>query len=227
MRSFHAIWLIILFLLTGCTVVKKDAPTFQLASKDKSIEAKEQAAKLLKTTVMNKRLELVENEDEGRILYVALHPIPGSLGGMPLLKNSMLIRTRLGDDFALPLGDLQSMIELAEPANASMRASGIVITPLDTRLLRIGTFFQADTTTKELLGAGFVDTARHQNVVLAYFDRACSIVGNFHEGDLVISSSLQIPNAGLYWLRSDNTDPKHWQIELEDPNMTLWYALIR
>lgn len=227
MRSFHASWLIILYLLTGCAAIDTDAPTFQLASKDKSIKAKERTAKLLKTTVMNKELELVEHGDEDRILYVSLRAIPGSLAGMPLLTKPMLIRTRLGDDFALPLADLQSMIDLAEPANASMRASGLVITPSDTRLLRIGTFFQADISPKELLGAGFVDTVKHQNVVLAYFDRACSIAGNVHEGDLVISFSLKIPNAGLYWLRSDNTDPKHWQIELEDPNTTLWYALIR
>jgi hypothetical protein len=230
MRSFHAIWIIyfILFLVTGCVAVNKDAPTLQLASKDKPIQAGEHTAKLLKTAVMSKEHELVENEDKERLLYVSLHMIPGSLAGMPLLKKPVLIRTRLGDDFVLPLAELQRIVDpLAEPANTSMRASGIAITPADTRLLRIGTFFQADFPTKELLGAGFVDMVRHQSVALAYFDRACSIVGDVHEGDLVISFSLKIPNAGLYWLRSDNTNPKHWQTKLEEPNTALWYALIR
>jgi len=229
MRFFRTVWLgyFILILISGCATDDKNALSGQLASKNEPIRADEHTAKLLKTAMMSKDHELVENTDKDRLLYVSLLPIPGALAGMPRLENPILIRTRLGDDFVLPIADLRTMVEpLAAPANDFMRANGVVVTPSDTRLLRIGTFFQADFPATKLLGAGLIDTVRHQNVVLAYFDRACSVEGDVHNGDLVISFSLKIPDAGLYWLRSDDTDPQHVQTKLEDSNTTLWYALI-
>jgi hypothetical protein len=132
------------------------------------------------------------------------------------------------NDFLLPAADLESTVaSLAQPANAFMLASGIVVKPSETRFLRIGTFFEDTALPNELLGAGFIDAASRESVGLYYFDRACSVTGDYHEDDLVISFSLNIPGPGLYWMQTDSADPKHWQAKSVDPKSTLWYALIR
>jgi hypothetical protein len=227
-RYFHlAVLAVVLsFLLTGCASRKNEDGAAQAASN--APRPAEHTIKLIKTVVMNKSLELVKSEEYGQSLLVSLRPIPGSLAGMPVMTNSLLIQARLGDDFRLSMAELERTVgPSAESADAGMLASGVVVSPSDTRFLRVGTFFQESPSPNALLGAGFIDAARRENVTLAYFDRACSLVGDVHIDDRVISFALKIPGAGLYWMGTDRSDPVHWHAKLVDPNATLWYALIR
>lgn len=188
----------------------------------------ENTSKRFKTVVMNSSYELIQSKDEGRMLAVSLRPIPGALVGKPAQTEVMHVPVRVGDDVVLSMTDLEGAIApLAQAANAMMHASGLVVMPLETRLLRVGTFFRDDDVPDKEFGAGFLDVARVGGVVLIYFDRPCTIGGDLLDDDHVISFSLTVPRAGLYWMGTDKTNPRHWKATMVDPSTALRYALIR
>lgn len=84
------------------------------------------------------------------------------------------------------------------------RSNTLQITPQDARLLRIAATANHPYTGQALGDTFWQDQRRQTPLVLLYTDQAVQIEGELDINGTVIKHDIQLPAAGLYWLRQTN-----------------------
>lgn len=214
-----------LLLLSGCVAQPDQVASAPVASAGSAATSKHRVVKTLRTGRVDSHRQLIDAPANDWDLHVTLRAIPGAFGGHPLDRHAMLIPIRLGDTFDLAMSDLEDTIApLAQRASEQTTASGVSVQPAETRFLRVATFYYDARSGADVMGAGFLDPASGEHVTLSYFDRPCTVRGTVQDGDGTISIALDVPVAGLYWVRSDDTDPLHAKMTAANPDSVLWYV---
>jgi len=214
-----------LLLLGGCVAQSNHVVSEPVASAGPAATTGHRAVKTLKTGMVDSNARLIEAPANDWDLHVTLRAIPGAFGGYPVERHSMLLPIRFGDAFDLSMADLEDTIApLAQRASEQTTASGVSVQPAETRFLRVATFYYDARSGADVMGAGFLDPATGEHVTLSYFDRPCTVRGTVQNGDGTVSIALDVPAAGLYWVRSDHTDPVHAKMTAANPDSVLWYV---
>lgn len=218
MRFVKPITAMGLVLVTGCTITPP-----------KIIEpmAATEGGKILKFVAADPQHDLSEMVSDTLTLNASLRAIPGALSGRPSPQHALLVPIHPNMDFELSMTALEAAIApQAAAATPAMRSSGIRVSPDSTRMARVGTLVFNSASGRDVLGAGFIDAdaTTSMEVSLVYFDRACSVRGEATEYGVTYAYALQIPTAGLHWLRLDAANAKRVQVSLADPRTTIWFA---
>jgi hypothetical protein len=183
------------------------------------------SAATFEVLALNEAHELIPSRAADRSLSASFEAIPGALMGPVLGDPVLLVPVRFGVSFDLRLTDLErSIAPLAQAENAAMHALGVIVQPTATRLARIGTFFHDPGLKRDVLGAGIFDSLSRENVMLVYFDRSCTVRGEMQALGKTVSISLNIPKAGLHWMRLTDTDATHQTLSDDAPKAGLWFA---
>jgi hypothetical protein len=210
-----------LLLLNGCA-----GPAGGERSAEPSIVSTTSGARAMKVVATNKGNETVSSRADERNLSASFRAIPGALVGPVVADSILFIPVRFGETIALPLADLQkSIAPLASPEIAGMLAIGVVVQPSDARFVRVGTFFYDRDKERDVLGAGMFDADTGENIMLAYFDRPCTIRGVVQAEGKAISISVDIPEAGMHWIRLADVDATHQKLFNDASNTPLRYAV--
>jgi hypothetical protein len=213
-----------LLLLSGCVTPPNHTGSVPATSGGAAETPGYRVVKTLKTGRVDSNGRFIDAPANEWDLHVTLRAIPGAFAGHPVDRHSMLIPIRFGNSFDLSMSDLEEAIApLAQRATGQTTASGISVQPTDTRFLRVATFYYDARAGEDVMGAGFFDPATREHVTLSYFDRPCTVRGTVQDGDGTISIALDIPAAGLYWVRTDDTDPVHSKMTAANPDTVLWY----
>lgn len=121
----------------------------------------------------------------------------------------------------LPLSGAQrALAPGAMTATPGTLAAGLAIAPRDTRFLRVATMIYDRKRGDNVMGAGFSGTDG-SFVMLAYFDRACTLQGRVEDHGVKSDISLAIPAAGMYWLDIGETPEGVYVIRLAPPELEL------
>ncbi|MGH8262488.1 MAG: hypothetical protein ACRET4_03335 [Steroidobacteraceae bacterium] len=93
----------------------------------------------------------------------------------------------------------------AKPLTAEARQSGIVVTPAETGLLRVGTYLvDQDRQSLLLADVQFRDSMKDVPLILLYVDRPCHIGGVAHGArqgsDEVVDIDAALDSPGFHWL---------------------------
>lgn len=145
---------------------------------------------------------------------VALAAIPGAMLGSPVAASRFLIPASFGERFSVSLAALEQDLEPhAAPATPALLAGGLLVAPGDTRFLRVSTFVYDTKSGREVMSGGFIDKDGGY-LMLAYFDRACTVGGveKYPGGEMEMR--LQIPAAGLYWMHAEQLPSNNWRMRL-------------
>lgn len=207
-----------LVLVTGCAVTPPPIIEPLVAA---------EGGRVLKFVVIDRQRDLLVMAPDPRTLNASLRAIPGALSGLPSPHHALLVPVHPSMDFELSMTALEAAIApLAATATPAMRDSGIRVAPDSTRMARVGTIVFNSASGRDVMGAGFIDAnaTTSKDVSLVYFDRACDVQGEETDYGVMYTYALQIPAAGLYWLRFDAASPKRVQVSLADPRTTIWFA---
>lgn len=158
--------------------------------------------------------------------FVAVLPlIAGSISGTPNTEPVLVTEFDIGSPLALDLGRLQrAAAQHARPLDSKIWPHSFRLQPADTRIARVATLSGP---ARERMPHGFVtgiqagDSADH--LVLVYFDRACRLGGIDREQRTSVDYRVNVPAAGLHWLRFAKTGPDAVQVSIEaDPVGPRW-----
>jgi hypothetical protein len=133
-------------------------------------------------------------------IYLELSVVPGGIYGTPTKSPIWFIDLSKQLNPSIDIKRLESELpEYATDSNSGMSSRKILITPSETKLVRLGTAGYVVNNEKGLMGA-FLNQSK-KPVMLVYFDRACKVSGDvtWEDGE-VYSHNFQIPEAGLYEL---------------------------
>lgn len=76
------------------------------------------------------------------------------------------------------------------------------------------------------MGGGFGEkTGTH--AMMVYFDRACRYRQQVMEGEDWVDVAVDIPAAGIYWIRSDEISPNSFQLRTVTFAMSLQFVAFR
>lgn len=134
-------------------------------------------------------------------ILVYLPYIPGGLFGSPGLQKMYSGVLPRGLALNLDLHKIANdMNKLAEPLLARWQQQGLVITPADTRLLRVGTF-AIDLNSRKPLGVvGFINPKTKNYLILVYVDKACWIKGDLFFAGRRFNHDIHLPSAGFHYI---------------------------
>ncbi|MEM8498342.1 MAG: hypothetical protein AAF542_10000 [Pseudomonadota bacterium] len=155
-------------------------------------------------SVDQKRRPLSPDPLADQKIQVWFPAIAGHLFGTPNVESSWSAAPDDDGAFAFPLTDVASELsKMSQVFDASETA--LLLEPEDTRFARISSFAVREFD-GELLGrASWNDPATRSELILVYFDRECRMLGSVFYGKDELRVDLQIPAAGLYWLRKHRT----------------------
>lgn len=155
-------------------------------------------------SVDQKRRPLSPDPLAGQEIQVWFPAVAGHLFGTPNVESSWSATPDEKGAFAFPLADLAAELKkMSQTFDASETA--LLLEPEDTRFARISSYAVREFD-GELLGrASWNDPQTRSELILVYFDRRCRMLGSVFYGDDEVRVDLQIPAAGLYWLRKHRT----------------------
>lgn len=181
--------------------------------------------RMLKAVTLNRALDVIQSRADAGSMGASFRPMPGALIGSVFSDPVLLVPVRFGENFSLPLSDLaRSIAPVAQPANAQTLGMGMVVTPAETRLARLGTFFYDGDTKKDVSGAGMFDALTRENMMLMYFDRPCTVHGDMQALGKTVSIALDVTAPGVYWIRLAEVDATHQKLIVDASNTPVWYA---
>jgi hypothetical protein len=158
----------------------------------------------------------VEGQFQGTALFGA---VPGAIYGRPEAPYTTVeADTITGLAFNVDqLGDIRGQAAALTPQAV---ASGLVVTPANTHLVRVATSFTISGTKAQRSFIGFADSDPKHTLILVYFDQPCRVTGT-----LVVPArfgeatrhrfDITIDKAGFNWLSmslkdaSDSTVIRH------------------
>jgi hypothetical protein len=153
---------------------------------------------------------------QGKPLVAAFPYVVGTVFGPTEWKTHLGYPVEFGEYFVVRMDDLEQRLSLvAKTARGDFKKKSVTIEPRETRIARVGTFYTDVVTKLERFGAGFLDRSTKEPLILAYFDRPCSISGTYRKGPVL---SIDIPKSGLSWLRLIvRNGTTHWVYEPNPP----------
>ena len=102
----------------------------------------------------------------------------------------------------LDLRKARATIEaLAAPLTEAGAKVGLVISPRETRFVRLATFVGYPGTENGVGGATFHGSARNENLVMVYFDRPCRVSGVSHRSQGSVLYDVEVAQRGLTLLK--------------------------
>jgi hypothetical protein len=188
-RWFMPFWLALCLAVASCAASPPDAPNRALVTQVR-VEALDSALRRADSGMGSKSLS-------------AVFPlIQGALYGAPTMESVFLAPARFGEDFNLNALVVEAKVKpFAAPLTVRSSNSGLAINPASTKLVRLGTFLHDAQTGDSVSGAGFYVPPSLDNLVLVYFDRACTISGTVKSSVGDVIHDVTIPAAGMHWLR--------------------------
>lgn len=155
-------------------------------------------------SVDEKRRPLSPDPLAGQEIQVWFPAIAGHLFGTPNVESSWSATPDDNGAFAFPLSDVAGELrKMSQAFDASETA--LLLEPQETRFARISSYAVSEFD-GELLGrASWNDPQTRSELLLVYFDRGCRMLGSVFYGEDELRVDLQIPAAGLYWLRKHRT----------------------
>jgi hypothetical protein len=154
-------------------------------------------------------------------LHLSFGVIAGAFTGTPLARNVILIPVAFDREFAIPMAPVQRTVApYAQPLTAAQAAVGTVVTPAQTRFLRLSAFIADKKTGNSVMGGGFGEKLGAR-AMLTYFDRPCTLRERTMEGDDLVDVSVDIPAEGMYWVRSDEVSPNVFHLRTATSAMAL------
>lgn len=133
-------------------------------------------------------------------VYLELSVVPGAIYGTQSRSPIWYIDLSTLLNPVIDVKQIESeIIQYAVASNSSVSSRKLLITPSETKLVRLGTAGFVVNNEKGLLGA-FLNPSK-KPVMLVYFDRACSVDGDitWDDGE-IYTHNFEIPEAGLYEL---------------------------
>ena len=152
---------------------------------------------LFRFTFLPSEVVALDSMVETERYYLQLGIIPGAFYGSPLDDPFWYVDLADPARTALSLDSFVNEIKNFILQNRHYeRYEDLRVTPENTRFARISTL-GFDLEKEESFGSGFTEDGRA--FMLAYFDRACTVVGvaELEDGEIYIHD-LQIPSAGFY-----------------------------
>jgi hypothetical protein len=181
---------------------------------------------------LHPRLEFVDTQgrpvpsvQNTRKILVIFAVIPGEIYGEVRGGPVQVIRADMNHPFPLDLGDMVADIRRkAESLQTDFGATGLVVAPPNTRFARIATM-AADEETQMVFGAGFLDSASRDGLILVYVDRACTITGTQHMmgDDRRFDVTLRAP--GFHWIRVAGVGTKSLHLTDSDGPQDVIYTI--
>jgi len=179
------------------------------------------------------RVEALDDEQRAvhvdlgdRSVSAILPSIPGALYGRPTIDPVYLTHVALGTSFFVSTSHLEQRLKfLATPPSAESNAQGPLLEPKTTRFARVATLLQDDRTGKVLTGAGLYDPKSRDGLILAYFDRKCTIAGSVRLPPDVVEYDISVAGPGIHWLKARLVRPKLYKMELSDPGAVVVFGV--
>ena len=138
------------------------------------------------------------------LVYIQFPVIPGAIVGEVLTEAVYSTFASIGKNLTIYFDMVgPNFTPYATPLLATNYNSGLSITPLQTNILRIGTFAYSPQT-GELLGPtglGIVGSKDISQLILVYFDRPASLTGTSRGRDSIIEYDIHIDSAGFSLLK--------------------------
>jgi hypothetical protein len=149
----------------------------------------------------------VEGSFQGTAIFGA---IPGTIFGSPQAPYTTAEADTISG-LAFNLDQLSDFRGQATALTPKAVSSGLVVTPANTRLLRVSTGFEISDVREQRSFVGFADSDPKHTLILAYFDQPCRVTGTIltpprigeatkHRFDITIQKS------GFHWLSISSKD---------------------
>lgn len=163
-----------------------------------------ESGKAMLISVDQKRRPLSPDPLKGQALQLWFPAVAGHLFATPNVESSWSAAPDKNGSFVFPLAEMaDEMKKMSRAFDASETA--VLLEPASTRFARISSYAVREFD-GELLGrASWTDPLTRAELILVYFDRSCRMLGSVLHGNEEILVDLQIPAAGLYWLRKHRT----------------------
>ncbi|WP_317932169.1 hypothetical protein [Halioxenophilus sp. WMMB6] len=151
-----------------------------------------------KYSASNERLGETAFEDGLQLLF---RVIPGAILGKP--PEAILVTENPHD----------GQLHLTLPANAEryaqpLQAESLVVTPADTKVVRLASYHSYPHYSEPAGSGGFVDRNSGNPLVLVYFSQPVTISGILELDQQTLVHELEIPSAGWHWLELVSDQPE-------------------
>jgi hypothetical protein len=128
--------------------------------------------------------------------------IAGDFAGTPNNEVILQLSIPIGSEAKLAIGDqLRKIDALAAPLTRDAINSGIVVTPPETRFARFATLVLYPNAPKGVGWSSFRGSEPNELLVLAYFDRPCTVSGTARRYGYATTFNVVVPSAGVHFLR--------------------------
>ena len=110
------------------------------------------------------------------------------------------------------------------PANLDNRApvfkqKNLTIEPLNTQVMRLGTFHTYEDYQGSLGGGGFAHKKTGESMMLLYFSKTAKMTGLTFAGGEEYDFNIETTKPGWFWVKSTKVAPKRFKIERYDGDL--------
>jgi hypothetical protein len=149
----------------------------------------------------------VEGSFQGTAMFGA---IPGAIFGSPEPPYTTAEADTISG-LAFNLAQLTDIRGQAAALTPKAVASGLVVSPANTRLLRVATGFKISDVREQRPFVGFADSDPKHTLILAYFDRPCRVTGTIVTPSRIGEATkhrfdITIQKSGFHWLSISSKD---------------------
>lgn len=156
--------------------------------------------------------DTARGEEMVLVMPVVAGGVFGEVGRIPLLSREV----QPGETFDLDLASLKGpMAKSAAPWGDTEANRPLVVSPIETRLARLGTFTAEGKNPTKVWQTMFVDSRNSDRLLLVYVDRPCSIRGENSHGGETFDHVIDFPSSGLHWVRSREIAPGRNKLSYE------------
>ncbi|QBY05417.1 hypothetical protein E2K93_14020 [Thalassotalea sp. HSM 43] len=179
------LWLIACVLVSACTVQPNSKDTVEPESESYQLDY----------GFYSYTYEKIDNYPAEADLNLLFPAIPGSIFGMP--SPELVHISSVNNDFTFELTLPNDMDALA----SRLTGGALMITPADTKVLRLGTFHVFPSMRDSVGGGGFIHKPSGDFMLLVYFSKSAHISGQFAIGRDQFEHDINIPAAGWHWIK--------------------------
>ena len=140
-----------------------------------------------------KGMQILQTNPETKISFI-FPSIQGAIFGNP--SDDLIYMTTIDRGFNFTLRLPQDMSDRAY----ILRDDRLVITPDDTKLMRLGTFHKNLSAEGDVGGGGFVDKKSGDYVVLVYFSKPSSVKGVVESRGVRYEHDIFVSKSGWNWI---------------------------
>jgi hypothetical protein len=139
--------------------------------------------------------------------------IPGKIFGTPINKYAAITPVTKEGSFLFRVPE--NMDKEAQQVPPSVINKGVNIQPIDTKILRLGTFHYLNTYGNRLGGGGFAIKNKKQFLILVYFSKPAEITGTISlpQNNETTIHNISVNSKGWHWLVSEEISPNTFKLE--------------